>query len=292
MEIRHLKLVVTVAERGSLTEAGKSLHLTQSALSHQLKELEQQLGTALFHRINKKMVLTQAGEMVLKTAHVVLDEVAHTEQAIHRLISGEAGVLRLSTSCYTCYHWLPNLLQTYNEVYPKVEVQIVAEATRQPLQALRMGKLDVAVSDVYIDDPNLTFTKLFEDELVVIMHPDHRLSAKLYLDVNDFSDEHLITYTVSTEQTSIFQQVTDIKPKKVSKIQLTEAIIEMVKAGLGIAAMARWAVRPYVELGQVVPVSITKSGVYRSWYAVTLRGQTQPAYLEKFVEHLVSHPLT
>ena len=151
VEIRHLRLVTAVAQAGSLTKAGEKLHLTQSALSHQLKEVESELNTPLFYRLNKKMVLTPAGKIVLHSAGAILTDLERTKREVQRLISGEAGLLRISTECYTCYHWLPNLLRAYNAEFPNVEVQIVAEATRKPIAALYAGKLDVAIGYSKID---------------------------------------------------------------------------------------------------------------------------------------------
>src|SRR6202163_4107801 len=113
LEVRHLKLLVTVAEEGSVTEAGRRLHVTQSALSHQLRDAEEKLGTALFLRLGKKMVLTPAGEKMLVCARKVLDELRAAEGQIEGLNGGTRGVIRVSTECYTCYHWLPPVLKKF-----------------------------------------------------------------------------------------------------------------------------------------------------------------------------------
>ena len=137
MEIRHLKLVKTVAEEGNLTSAGKKLFLSQSALSHQLREIEDKFGTPIFQRVNKKMVLTQVGNRILRTADTILCELEKVENDVRRVVSGDAGILRVSTLCYTCYHWLPGLLKSYIKHYPNVDVRIIAEATRQPMDFMR-----------------------------------------------------------------------------------------------------------------------------------------------------------
>src|SRR5690606_26703758 len=140
--------------------AAKNLFLTQSALSHQLKEIEEKFGTPLFRRINKKMVLTQAGERVLKSARVVLDELERTEREIKTYLSGESGLIRLSTECYTCYHWLPPLLKTFNTRFPNVEIKIVSEATRYPDRFLLNGRLDLAIDSTLKKDNNLKYQRL------------------------------------------------------------------------------------------------------------------------------------
>src|SRR5947208_6674771 len=113
LEVRHLKLVAAVADVGSLTRAGDRLHLTQSALSHQLRDIEDRLGAPLFLRVGKRLVLTPAGQRLLESARDVLERLKQTEEAIRRLGQERAGVLRITTECTTCYHWLPPLLTTY-----------------------------------------------------------------------------------------------------------------------------------------------------------------------------------
>ena len=149
LEVRHLKLVREVSAAGSLTRAGAALHLTQSALSHQLRDIESRLGAPLFLRVGKRMVLTPAGERVLQSAHEVLASIERTEDAVRGLAGASRGVLRLTTECYTCYHWLPALLKAYRTSHPRVDVRIDAAATSEPLAHLLDGRIDVAI----VSDP-------------------------------------------------------------------------------------------------------------------------------------------
>src|SRR6267154_4787877 len=146
LEIRHLRLLAAVAEQGSVTEAGRHLHVTQSALSHQLRDAEERLGTALFLRLGKKMVLTPAGEKLLTSARKVLDELGGVEAQIEGLNGGTRAVIRLSTACYTCYHWLPPVMKKFQAKFPRVEINIVLEATARPLASLLECMLDVAIT--------------------------------------------------------------------------------------------------------------------------------------------------
>src|SRR5215831_14772355 len=152
LEVRHLKLIVAVTEEKSVTRAGDVLHLTQSALSHQLREIEEKLGTPLFLRMNRKMILTQAGERLLRTARQVLDEVKRAEDHISQIAANRQGTLRISTECHTCYHWLPDLMKEFRRKFPGIDVKIDAGATHRPIAALLQGKLDLAiVSDIRRD---------------------------------------------------------------------------------------------------------------------------------------------
>src|SRR6266478_7970873 len=185
LEVRHLRLLVTIAEQGSGTEAGKMLHLTQSALSYQLRDAEEKLGTALFLRLGRKMVLTPAGERLIACARRVLDELSCTEVQIEGLNGGARGEIRLSTECYTCYHWLPPVLSSFHARFPNVEISIDMDATQNPAEQLLAGKLDVAVMYCPPEHNNLQLSPLCEDELLVVMSPDHRLAARRRIQPSD-----------------------------------------------------------------------------------------------------------
>jgi LysR family transcriptional regulator, regulator for metE and metH len=293
LETRHLRLVEAVAEHGNLTKAGSRLHLTQSALSHQLLDLEGRLRVPLFHRLGKRMVPTAAGQRLLETANQALPLLRSTEEELIRLGAGHTALLRLSTRCYTCYHWLPAVLSPFSERFPWVEVQIVAEATHQPVDALLAGRIDLAIVDGGDEDDRLEYYPLFHDELVVIMRPEHRLASRPYVAAEDFAEEHLIVYAPRSEST-VFRQVlmpAGVTPRRMSEIQLTEAIIEMVKAGIGISVLARWAVLPHLQAGTIEAVPLTRAGFHREWKAAVIAGRV-PEYIPEFTRLLARGPAT
>ena len=295
LEVRHLKLVETVAKEGGLTKAANRLHVTQSALSHQLRDIEDKLGTPLFLRLNKKMLLTQAGERLLTSAPAVLDELKRAEEDIRQIALHREGILRISTECYTCYHWLPPVLKPFSREFPRVEVRIIAEATRRPIEALLDGRLDLAVTSTAIRNQKLIFKPLFKDEMVVIMSPDHPLASRPYVTAKDFASEHLLVYALPREELTIYQKVlipAGVAPRHVSRVELTEAIIEMVKAGLGVGVMARWAVTPQVEAGTLCALPLSAKGFHRQWSAAMIRHKATPPYLLKFAELLAANPMT
>lgn len=288
LEIRHLQLVVAISEENSVTKAGETLFLTQSALSHQLREIETRLGTPLFYRLNKKMVLTQAGERVLSSAHRILAELKNVENDVAGIAANKKGSLRISTECYTCYHWLPQILKNFNQKFPDVEVKIVVEATRNPIPVLLEGKLDIGIVINLESDKRLSYQPLFSDEMVVIMSPNHRLAQQDYVKVDDFTGENYLTYTDLGEN-FVYKKLllpANIKLGNASQVQLTEAIIEMVKADLGIAVMAKWAVAKEMPDGLIVAKPLTKKGYIREWHAVYLKNDFLPEYFETFIQQL------
>jgi LysR family transcriptional regulator for metE and metH len=288
LDTRHLKLIVAVSEEKSVTRAGERLHLTQSALSHQLRDIEQRLGTPLFNRVNKRMILTQAGERLLQSANQVLEELKRAEDDIAQIAAGDQGALRISTECYTCYHWLPEMLKEFSRKFPKVEVKIVAEATHRPIPALLNGKLDFAIVSDLVRDKRLSYKPLFHDEVVVIMAPHHPLAGRPYIAAKDFADQTVFSYSPPDEST-LYNKVllpAGVKPARFSEVQLTEAIIEMVKAGLGVSALARWAVSQQIESGKLVARPLTRKGFHRQWNAALLKNDFTPAYVTEFIELL------
>lgn len=289
MEIRHLKLVKAIVEEGTITRAIDKLHLTQSALSHQLKEAEQQLGTKIFLRINKKMVLTKAGEKVYELAQEILDKLSHTELSIRQMLQGEVGEIRISTECYTSYFWLPGLMQQFQLLYPKVELKIVMEATHNPLQKLLSGELDVAITSDPIKNSNIRYDEIFEDEMLAVVPPHHSWAKKKYLKPEDFVDQNLIIHSLPMETVTIHQfflAPAKVSPKKVTVLPLTEAAVEMVKADMGIMVMARWALQPYLKSGLLSTVKIGRLGLKRKNYLATLKNKENPAYFDQFIDFM------
>ncbi|HEY7509140.1 MAG TPA: LysR substrate-binding domain-containing protein [Vicinamibacteria bacterium] len=288
LEVRHLKLVTAIAEEGGVTRAASRLHLTQSALSHQLAGLEGRLGTRLFLRLGRRMVLTPAGQALVAAAGPLLEDLGRAEETVARIGSARAGVLRLATECYTCYHWVPPLMREFARRWPAVELRIVAEATRAPLDALAAGRLDLAVVSSPARDRRFATTPLFADELVAVMAPTHPLAGRSWLRPSDFAEENLILYT-SPEESTAFQKMlvpAGVTPRQVSEIQLTEAIVEMVKAGLGVSVLARWSVAPHLAAGTLRAARLGRRGLRRRWTAATLRAAPRPEWLDAFVSLL------
>jgi LysR family transcriptional regulator for metE and metH len=286
LEVRHLRLVQTLAETSNMTRAAERLHLTQSALSHQLRDIEERLGARLFDRESKTMRPTPAGRRLLATAERVLLDLERAEKELHDGIAAARPMMRLSTECYTCYHWLPDLLIRFRRQHPQVDVQIVAEATRDPLPSLLDGKLDLAIVSEKMKNSRLGYRRLFGDELMAVMPPSHRHARKPFLVAQDFADEHLLVYDAPKTELTIFADVlfpAAVAPKHASHVQLTEAIIEMVKAGLGIGILARWAVLPHLQAGTLVARPVTKKGLQREWQAAFLKKKALAPYLGDFI---------
>lgn len=289
MELKYFKLIATIVSEGSLAKAADKLFLTPSALSHQLKDIESQLNTQVFHRINKNLVLTAVGKLLLESSTIILSEVERVTNEIHKQVKGESGVIRLGTECNTCYHWLPQILKLHQEEFPNIEFRLETNGAIAPLELLLNGQIDLAIVYRKSKDKNIIFRELFTDDVVALIPVGHTLSKKKYLTPAHFEAETYITHSKELQESIFFEQFLrpqHIKPQKVMYIQLTEAVLEMVNAGLGITVMAKWLISPYIDSTKIKMIKLGKMGLKRKWYIATLKNELQAKPLIRFVDIL------
>jgi LysR family transcriptional regulator, regulator for metE and metH len=290
VEIRHLRLIVALAEHGSLTSVARLLGLTQPALSHQLRDLEVRLRAPLFERTARRMVLTPVGEQLVHVARRVLAEVDTFERQVgDGEFDAPRGSVRLATECYTAYHWLPSVLREFQARWPKVELRLAPEHTASPIAALRQGSLDLGIVYHRTADRRIRLERLFDDEMVVVTALDHRFAGADYVPVEALGEEHLFHYLPLTSGSSVVRDIlesADVHPSKTTQLQLTEAILELVAAGFGVAILAKWAAAPALRAGTVQTTRLGKKGYRRTWYAAIRSGDVTPAYQFDLIEML------
>jgi LysR family transcriptional regulator for metE and metH len=285
LEARDLRLVDIVAEEGSLTRAAARLNATQPALSRHLKELEGRTRLVLFERTGRRMVLTPAGERLRLRAREVLDALARAESEARELAGGRTTVLRMSTGCYTTYYWLPRVLQRFAERHPTVEVRIVFELTRHPVPGLLDGRLDLALVSNTRSNRRMVVRPAFQDELVALVSPHHPWAGRQSVSPKDFADQRLFIVPPPEESDVLnhFLGPARVSPREVSVVTLTEALVAMVEAGLGVGVAPRWTVAPALKSGQLVSARLGR-GMHRHWGVATRRNSGRSAVLDDFVE--------
>jgi LysR family transcriptional regulator, regulator for metE and metH len=294
LEIRHLRLVAGIADAGSMTAAAGRLHLTQSALSHQLRDIESRFDTPFFVRLGRRMVLTAAGRRVLETARRVLGDLERAEEDVRRLTQHGHGVIRVCTQCYTGYHWLGSLLASFQRKHPRVTVNIAADATDRPIDALLEGRIDVAIVIDPVRDRRVRLRPLFTDEMVAIVAPSHPFARRGWVAPADLVAEHLLVYSSVPEESFVVRKVLGplgLTPGRVSFIMLTEAITELARAGVGVGVLPRWSAQRAIASGAVAAVSMTKRGMRRRWAAATLAAQPDPPHVADFLDLVADRAL-
>ncbi|MBF1277115.1 MAG: LysR family transcriptional regulator [Neisseria sp.] len=289
IELRHLKTLLALEETGSVSLAAKRVFLTQSALSHQIRALENYYETPLFERKSTPLRFTPAGMRLLQLARELLPQVAAAERDLVRIIEGEAGELRLAVECHTCFDWLMPAMGEFRPLWPQVELDIVSGFQADPVGLLLQHRADLAIVSEAEPLNGISYRPLFAYEMVGICAEDHPLADKDVWEAEDFIDETLITYPVPDEMLDLPKKV--LLPKGINPprrhSELTIAIIQLVASKRGIAALPYWTVMPYLEKGYVVHRKITSDGLQSKLYAAIRTEDTNKGYLDNFC--LITH---
>lgn len=281
LEIRHLAMLVAVAEAPSMAVAAELLGLTQSALSHRLQEAERRLGTALFLRQRKRLILTPAGERLLLSARRVLEGLARTESDIAQIAAaGVTAVVRLGQAIYADLPWYAPFYAWAAERLPDLQLEVAADACERPLELLAEGALDLALVAGGVWRPGIRRQELFTDSLVAVMPPGHRWAAQPCVTPLDLSQEVFFSYGFVVQpgfENERFMRPANLFPRRVVKVGRPEAILELVAAGHGITILAAWAVEPWRRAGRVATRPLGESGLPLTWFAATREGDEAEA---------------
>ncbi|MDY0974602.1 LysR family transcriptional regulator [Massilia sp. CFBP9012] len=283
----HLSLIREVDRRGSLTAAADVLCLTQSALSHTVKKLEQQLGTPVWTREGRSLRLTQAGRYLLALSERVLPQLEHAERLMHEYARGERGTLRIGMECHPCYQWLLKVVDPYLAAWPEVDVDVKQRFQFGGLKALHGYEIDLLVTPDPLFKPGLNFVPVFDYEQVLVVGSGHRLAGRAHVLPADLSDDVLITYPVDIERLDIYNQFflpAGCAPRQRKPIETTDIMLQMVASGRGVAALPRWLVDEYAGRMPVAPVRLGTEGVFKQIFLGTREVDAGTAYLEAFVD--------
>jgi LysR family transcriptional regulator for metE and metH len=285
LELRHLQTLLALVETGGISRAAKRVHLTQSALSHQIKQLEEYYGVALFERKTQPLRLSAAGQRLHTLAETVIGLVREAERDIHRIAQGEAGRLRVAVECHTCFDWLMPSMDTFREHWPEIELDLVSGFHADPVGLLLENRAEwVVVSEPQPRD-GIAFHPLFGFEIIGLVSRQHPYACKPFLKPEDFAEETLISYPVPDDMLDIVRKVLKplgIEPKRRTS-ELTVAILQLVASRRGIAALPNWSVQSYLERDYVLAKPIGKTGLWGELYAATTEEMAGLTYLQDFL---------
>ena len=287
LELRHLRTLAVLLEAPSLSAAAERLHLTQSALSHQLKLLEGVYGVPLLERRTQPVKLTPAGLRLAQLGEHVTAAVQLAERDLANMAGGSAGTLRIAVECHTCFDWLMPAMDAFRPHWPDVELDIVSGFHADPVGLVVSQRAELAITSEIDDSDGIEFTPLFQYPMLAVMANDHRLTARTHLTPRDFADETLITYPVPDALLDIMRVLgpAGINPQRRTS-ELTVAILQLVASRRGIAVLPSWTLQPYVERGYISTRPVGKRGLTSRLYAAGQDGLSQRPYVRAFVETL------
>ena len=282
----HLSLIREVDRRGSLTAAADVLCLTQSALSHTVKKLEQQLGTPVWTREGRSLRLTQAGRYLLALSERVLPQLEHAERLMREYASGERGTLRIGMECHPCYQWLLKIVSPYLARWPDVDVDVKQKFQFGGIGALFGYEIDLLVTPDPLFKPGLKFEPVFDYEQVLVVPKGHALASAAYVKPQQLTHEVLISYPVDVERLDIYNQFllpAGVTPRRHKAIETTDIMLQMVASGRGVAALPRWLVDEYAAKMDVVPVRLGPRGIAKQIFLGARETDVAIDYVKAFI---------
>ncbi|MBO6897375.1 MAG: LysR family transcriptional regulator [Shimia sp.] len=287
IEFRHLRTVRAIHECGGLARAADQLNITQSALSHQIKGLEEQTGVELFVRRSKPMKLSSAGLRLLRLANQVLPEVEKLEAEFDGLRDGSSGRLHIAIECHACFEWLFPVLEQFRKNWPDVDVDIRPGLAFDAMPALQKEEVDLVVSSDPENLPNVSFSHLFDYAPVFVASSSHPLAQKDFVEAEDFRGETLITYPVERSRLDVFSQLltpAKVEPGAVRQAELTAVILLLVASNRGVSVLPDWVVREVKYSSDYVTRPITEKGLTRALFAATRTEDLEKPYMQDLIQ--------
>lgn len=285
LELRHLKTLVALAETGNLSKAGKHLNLSQPAISHQVRAIEEHYEVELFERKSDPLRLTAAGQLLVELAYDVTRRVQNGERDLARIAQGQAGNLRIAVECHSCFDWLMPSMDAFREHWPQVELDLVSGFHADPVGLLGENRADLVIVSHTQKREGVAFHPLFAYDVQALVSRHHPLARKPYVTARDFKNEILVTYPIPDDRLDLVREI--LQPAKIDpqrrKTELTVAILQLVASGRGVAALPGWTVQSYLDRKYVVGRPIGKHGLESRLLAATTTATAKLAYMQEFV---------
>ncbi len=286
IEPSHLKIMIALQEKGTLTEAADALYLTQSALSHQIRYLEKKLNVKLWQRCGRRLRLTPAGELLLQTAQQVVPLLTQTEHALKALGEGLAGLLRIGVECYPCHEWLTRVVADFLQQSPNIDIDIIRQFQFSGREGLLNHHVDLLITPDISEHKRLQNIALFDYELVLLVAKEHSLAGQRQISARQLENEVLFTFPVEQQRLDIFRCFLwpqKVQPKAHKQIESLAIMLQMVEHQRGVCVLPEWLADSYSQQYKVQKLRLGAAGVYNTLYAcVKTADQTTP-YIQEFI---------
>ena len=287
MELRHLRTIKAIHDYGGVVNASEILNLTQSALSHQIKLLEENAGVPLFIKNAKPLKLSAAGQKLLKLAESILPEVISIQNEFDEIKNGTAGRLHIAIECHACFEWLFPVLENFRKLWPDIDIDIKPGLAFGALPALEKEEVDLVVSSDPERISGISYLPLFDYSPIFVCSPKHRLARKDFIEAKDFVDETLITYPVEPKRLDIFSQIlipAKVEPKAVRPVELTSIILLLVASNRGVSVLPDWVLNDRNLSHDLVKLRLNATGVTRRLYAATRDFDLEKPFVKDFIK--------
>ncbi len=286
IELRQLRSLKAIYELGNLTRAAQHLHVTQSALSHQVRAIERYFGVSLFSRKQKQLQLTAAGERLFTLAQRIVPQVEETELALKRMAEGTTARLNIAIECHSCFDWLLPLLDDYRERWPNIEVDVRLGIALDPWPALASGDIDAVITSDCTNQTDIVFEPLFDYEALLAVARDHPLTSKQYIEPHDLGVHTLITYAIPRQRLDIFSHFLSpagVEPAAERAVELTALMLQLVASGRGVAALPNWVLADSLAKKTIAARPLGRKGMHGTLYAAVRNDQRNLAYINEFI---------
>jgi len=285
LELRHLKTLIALAETGNLSKAGKRMNLSQPAVSHQIRGIEETYEIELFERKSAPLKLTAAGQLLVELAYDIIRRMQNGERDLARIAQGQSGQLRIAVECHSCFDWLMPSMDAFREHWPQVELDLVSGFHSDPIGLLGENKADLVIVSHAKKRDGVQFHPLFSYEVLALISRHHPLTRKPYVTASDFKNETLVTYPIPDDRLDLVRDV--LQPAKVNperrKTELTVAILQLVASGRGVAALPGWTVQLFLDRKYVIGKPVGKNGLQSSLHVATTSVASKLAYMQEFI---------
>lgn len=286
LDLRHLRTIKAIHESGGMARAAAQMNITQSALSHQMKGLEDQAGVELFVRRAKPLRLSAAGMKLLRLADRILPEIAALGEEFRALRLGRAGRLHIALECHACFDWLFPVLEQFRHTWPDIDVDIRAGLSFDALPALLREEVDLVISSDPAGTQDITFAPLFDYSPTLVAAAANPIAAKAFIEAEDLRDQLLITYPIERGRSDVFSTLlipAGVEPRAVRQVELTAVILMLVASNRGVAVLPDWVLREVKHQPDYITRPLTEKGIIKRMYGATRAEDAGEPFMAHFL---------